>query len=383
LFLERSGNLMTSKENKTSTEVKFTFNEFPPGYVRYPVVPSKEVMIKYQQVKCQIPARFGTLLINPSKFAHPSRPYFYDVSNLNFAVNVYTQAEVTLTDKSEIIIDPSVERPLIAQHAAELIRKATGVEEIGLKINVRSDFKTKHVGLATSAAIQHSVAYAVNKALGEPLSREQLVTYLAQNNAEESDKPGFLISEPSTGGLGAVCLWGGGVVFLGDEMKIVGQTKIPENYTYVLGLPSVLREERIEEIEDNYARVVAHHDKVDREWGTTKKEMVENELIPAFEKNNIKTIGRIVFDYTLNRYGDVQTAFDLTCPGVPMAKYMNSLKKLQTNEEIISAFVSSTGPNIVILTTKPEIAADHLISLGIENILYLHPDNVGVTYECR
>jgi len=112
---------MTSKENKASSkEVKFTFNEFLPGYIRSPVVPSKEAVIKYQQVKCQIPARFGTLLINPSKFAHPSRPYFYDVSNLNFAVNVYTQAEVTLTDKSEIIINSSVERPLIVKHAAEL-----------------------------------------------------------------------------------------------------------------------------------------------------------------------------------------------------------------------------------------------------------------------
>ena len=134
---------------------------------------------------------------------------------------------------------------------------------------------------------------------------------------------------------------------------------------------------------NNYARVVAHHDKGDREWGTTKKEMVENELIPAFRRNDIKTIGRIVFDYTLNRFGDVRKAFDLTCPGVPMSTYMDSLKKLQTNEDIISAFVSSTGPNIVILTKNPEIAADHLTSLGIENILYLHPDNIGAIYECH
>lgn len=373
---------MTNKESETSTEkVKFAFEEFLPGYVHSPVVPSKEAVMKYRQVKCQIPTRFATFAINPSRFAHPSRPHFYDVSSVNFAVNVYTQAEVTLIDNSEIIIDPSVERPLIAQHAAELIRKAVGLTEIGLKINVSSDFKTKHAGLATSAAIQHSIAYAVNKALGEPLSREQLIIYLAENNGEESDRPGFLISEPSTGGLGAVCLWGGGIVFLGDEMKVVAQTSIPESYTYVLGLPSVSRENNVEEIEDNYAQVAANHDKIDSEWGAVKKAMVKNELIPAFRRNDIKTIGRIVFDYTLNRYGNIQKTFDLNCPGVPMSEYLNSLKKLRTDKNIISAFVSSKGPNIVILTTNPEIVKDHLTSLGIQNILYLHPDNVGATFE--
>jgi len=321
-------------------------------------------------------------LINPSRFVHPSRPRFYDISNVNFAVGAYTQAEVSLIDDGEIIVDPSVERPLIVQHAAELIRQAAGLIEVGFKINVSSEFKLKHAGLASSAAIQHSVAYAVNKALGEPLSREQLITYLAENNGEESDKAGFLVSEPSTGGLGAVCLWGGGVVFLGDGMKVIGRTKVPENYVYVLGLPS-LGEDKVEKIEDNYGRVMAYYEEIDKKWGVVKRQMVENELVPAFRRNDISSIGHLVFDFTLNRYGDIQGSFDLMSPGVPMSRYMRSLEVLRTDEHVVSAFVSSTGSNIVILTSRPEIAKDHFNSLGIKDIFCLHPDNIGATFECH
>ena len=368
-----------SERNKE--EVRFSFREFLPGELRSPVKPTKEAAITYQTVRCRLPARFGTLLINPSRFAHPKRPYFYDVSNVNFAVGVYTQAEITLIDNDNIVVDPSVERPLIAKHAAELIRKAAGMTNIGLKIKTESNFRITHAGLATSAAIQHSVAYAVNKAFGEPLSKEQLITYLAENNGEESSNQGYLVSEPSTGGLGAVCLFGGGVVFVGDEMKVVARTKVPQYFTYVLGIPLAKRKGKVEEIEDNYTKVVVHHEKVDKEWGAIKKAMVEKELIPAFQRDDIETIGQIVFDYTLNRFGDVQTSFDLTCPGIPMSEYLRSLEKLRKNKSIISAFVSSTGPGIVILTTNPEIAKNHLKSLGIQDIFYFHPDNVGAIFE--
>lgn len=373
---------MKNKESDPSSQTNFTFKEFPPGYVHSQTEPAREAVISYGRVKCQISARFGTLLINPSRFIHPSRPHFYDISNVNFAVGVYTQADVTLIDGDEIVVDPTVERPLIVRHAADLIRKATGSTGLGFKIDVHTKFKAKHAGLATGAAIQHSVAYAINKILGQPLSREQLITYLAENNGEESDREGFLVSEPSTGGLGAVSLWDGGVVFLGDEMKVVGQTRVPDNYVYVLGLPSS-GEGNIERIEDNYRRTMAYYEKIDEEWGEVKRKMVEDELLPAFRRGDIRTIGRLVFDFTLNRYGDIQGSFDLICPGIPMSRYMRSLEALRLSDDVISAFVSSTGSNIVILTTKPEIAKSHLKSLGIENIMYLHPDNVGATFKCN
>ncbi len=362
---------------------RFEYEFFQPGSVLNSEQPEKEPVIKYKEVECTVPSRFGSFLIWPSKFGNPSRMGLYDVGVIDFSVAAFTTAKVSLVEGGGVKVDQNSDRPLVAEHAAKIIRNGIGMEQFGLRVEAHNDFREKHVGLASAAAVQHAVAYATNELFGSPFSSEQLIKYLPQNYGEETSKPGLLAMEPSTGGVGAVSLFGGGVVALGEGLRVLGKVSIPEDLVYVLGVPYINRQDYIGEMEAVFQKVFVYYQKLDAEWSGVKEKVVSEIVIPAMNRGDFKTVGEVVFDYTLNRYGDIQTSIDMLCPGVGMIEMMNSLASLRFNQEVVTAFVSSVGPNLVILTSNPKIADDHFRDLGIDAIYHFKPDNKGATFKYK
>lgn len=358
----------------------FEYERFGVGEVLNPQLPENKAEVSFSRVECSVPSRLGTFLVWPSRFLTPKEHCLYDVGLIDFSIASYTKAEVGVIGGNNIIIDSKVERPAIALHAAEIIRKGAGMEKIGLYVNVQNEFSHKHLGLASTSAIQHSVAYATNEIFGRPFTNSQLIRYLPMNYGEEGKDGDDLVVEPSTGGVGAVSLNNGGMVVLGDNIEVLGHMRIPENLVYVMGIPRVNRENYVVEMEEIFKEVFSFYCELDKKWGKFKEMVIKDELLPAMRSNDIYTAGKIVLNYTLNRYGDIQKSFNLLCPGIQMGEKMNSLACLENNDKIVTAFVSSVGPNIIILTSDPNLAESHLRKIGIEDIYYFKPDNKGASF---
>ncbi|MDD4126829.1 MAG: GHMP kinase [Methanomicrobium sp.] len=310
-------------------------------------------------IEVRVPARIHLTVLDMNRFS-PDRP---GGGGIGFAIQIYTAAIVECTEK-ETDIDFS--RAPIIKHFVGVFKKATGYTG-GFKICVR-DHERKHVGLGSTGSVMLVVGHAMNRALGSPLSNEEIRLLIGYNYVEET-VDGRIIGGFETG-VGPAAATYGGIAIMGDELTLVHHCEFEEGKdVYIIIPPTEANAEGDDEFRllMNRARTLDYRDR------ELKAYMVLMDLIPALHKNDLKKTGDIIWemDFRGSKRAEVEhNSFEIY-------HYMSILR--ESGLEFVG--MSSVGPSIAVITGKDR---DDVITIikdaGLEIALETKADNTGVRF---
>ncbi|EHQ34923.1 GHMP family kinase ATP-binding protein [Methanoplanus limicola] len=310
-------------------------------------------------VEVTVPARIHLTVLDMNRFA-PNRP---GGGGIGFAIQCYCNSVVEVTDgKNEI----DYNREPIVRHLIEVFKEATGYSG-GFKIYAK-DHEKKHVGLGSTGSVLLAVCHGMNRAIGSPLSNEE-IRYLIGCNYVEETTDGKIISGFETG-VGPAAATYGGMAVLGDELTLVCHHSFAEDENvYVIIPPTEAKASGEEEfnILMNRARTL---DSRDREL---KAYFVLMDFIPALCRNDIKKLGEIIWemDFRGSKRAEVEhNSFEIYY-------YMSRLK--EAGLEFVG--MSSVGPSIAVITKlREEEMNDILRPIGLEIAIKTKVDNRGIQF---
>jgi len=302
----------------------------------------------------KVPARVDTFLCHHDYFVNPPRPQVYPVNSINFSVNKFTEADVSIRNDGKIVIDASDKHQAIIEHAIKIMQKTLRIKT-GFNVRAKNMHDISHGGLGSSAAIMAAVAQAVNILMGNVLSIENMTKLLAQNYGEETIKKGFLSTMASLGGATATALSGKSLIVVGGEADIWCLDQIPKGYCAMLLYPKNV--ESISGITDMnlYEKGFTLFENIGGEWGNIKENILKTKIIPAINKNDYSILFRSINMYTVGAYGDIPQYFKSRWESHHMyfdsfiySIFSRLFRSLKIDENCF--FVSSGGPLIVIIT---------------------------------
>ncbi|MDD1727479.1 MAG: GHMP kinase, partial [Methanospirillum sp.] len=210
--------------------VEYEFNSFQPGNDLKTVGLEKtyDLKIRTEPVTVKAPGRIHLTVLDMNRFA-PGHP---GGGGIGFAIQVYAQATArTIPAGYEI----TYSRPAIIEHFLILFSKVTGYTG-GFAVQAM-DHEYKHVGLGSTCTIITAVAAAVNRAVGDPLTTDQLRTLIGNNYVEETD--GGLVTYGFETGVGPAVTSYGGMAVMGDDLAIVYRHEFAaDKYVHIVIPPS-------------------------------------------------------------------------------------------------------------------------------------------------
>ena len=148
--------------------VEYELQPFPPGKQMNTLgFEKKKFSLKPVKgtVHVKAPARIHLTVLDMNRFA-PGKP---GGGGVGFALQVYCTAEVTCIPKG---VEIDYGRAPVLRHHAELFRKAVGYKG-GFRIRAR-DHEYHHVGMGSTSTISIAALNAMNRAVGSPLTRDEL-----------------------------------------------------------------------------------------------------------------------------------------------------------------------------------------------------------------
>jgi shikimate kinase len=152
-----------------------------------------------------------------------------------FGVDLWTKAQVTLTDepgiiKAEITSDPSESTLLIEKTVMRVLKRFKAEKKFGAKVKTQSDIPIAR-GLKSSSVAANAVALATLGAVGKSLEDFEVVN-LGVDAA-------FDAKVTVTGAFDDACAsyFGGVVVTDNIKRKIVMRTSLPENLSVLFHVP--------------------------------------------------------------------------------------------------------------------------------------------------
>ncbi|MBP2133866.1 beta-RFAP synthase [Methanomicrobium sp. W14] len=310
-------------------------------------------------VEVKVPARIHLSVLDMNRFA-PERP---GGGGLGFAISVYTTAVVECTDeKTEI----DFSRKPIIKHFVEVFKKVTGYSG-GFKICIRYHEK-KHIGLGSTGSVMLAAGHAMNRAVGNPLTSEEIRLLIGCNYVEETTD-GRIIRGFETG-VGPAAATYGGMAVMGDDLTLVYHSVFAENENVYIIMPPTSADSAGEEefrLLMNRARVLDYRDR------ELKAYMILMDLIPALKKKDLKKIGDIMWeiDFRGSKRAEVEhNSFEIY-------HYMSRLK--ETGLEFVG--MSSVGPSIAVITKKGRCEVEKIAKdIGLEIALETKTDNVGIRF---
>lgn len=342
--------------------VEYEFSPFSVGEnIRTLGIENKKFDLKpvKEKVEVRVPARIHLTVLDMNRFS-PERP---GGGGIGFAIRIYTTAVVECTDK-KTYIDFSRE-PIIRQFT-EVFKKATGYKG-GFKICVR-DHEKKHVGLGSTGCVMLAVGHAMNKALGSPLTDEEIRLLIGYNYVEETTD-GRIIQGFETG-VGPAAATYGGMAIMGDELTLVHHSEFAKGKdVYIIIPPTEANAAGEEEFNllMNRARTLDYRDR------ELKAYIILMDLIPALRRNDLKKTGDIIWemDFRGSKRAEVEhNSFEIY-------HYMSRLR--ESGFEFVG--MSSVGPSIAIITGKSRDETVNIIKKeGLEIALETKVDNTGVRF---
>lgn len=355
---------------------EWNFKHVKIGDLVYPLADgfSNKITVEYKRVRASVPGRLFALFKNIKGLVEQEPTGEFNYGEVSFGVNLRTHADVSLYDT--LHVTESSRRASIVRHAAEITRRQVKYSG-GLLIEANNDFPYRHVGSGSSAALYTATALAINKLLGEPIQKEKLPRFLAQNYGEEIDGDHEnLITVQCTGGTSWMGLMGG--IILVDKSQLKYRMAIPEELGYVIGVPDYPKPDakgamarEAGGIFQNIMDKLPEMDRFHRE--------VFHDVELAIKDSDIIKVGKGI--YNAFSYDPFMQLFDNMFPGIKVLFW--KLRDLMQKHSPVATFISSAGPGIVTVCEKhkEKEIMDCYEKLGIDYLLTPEPANKGVQYE--
>jgi beta-RFAP synthase len=344
--------------------VEYEFQPFLPGkqintldfQKKYDLKPVKGT------VKVTAPSRIHLTVLDMNRFA-PGHP---GGGGVGFAVQVYCTAEVSCTPK-DVEIDYA--REPVLRHHVEVFRKTVGYKG-GFRITAR-DHQYHHVGMGSTSTICIATLNAMNRAVGSPLTQDQLRLLMGNNFVEETGDGKIAFGFET--GVGPAVSTHGGMAIMGDDLTLVYRHAFAEGKNVFIVIPSSdISSAGTREIEllMNRARDLDYKDR------DLKCHMVLMDLIPALERGDVTKAGNIIWEIEFRGSKRAEVEHH----GFRIYQYMAKLR--EAGFDFVG--MSSVGPTIAVITDRSRKDVENAISdLGLKVAVETKIDNKGMRIEHR
>ncbi|MDX2819949.1 hypothetical protein PV416_02380 [Streptomyces ipomoeae] len=360
-----------------SPSIDSDFPPFPLGAPRSPLAlapmsgrPPQPVT---DQVRLAYPSRINAMALDSSKIVPSQGAYL--AGELLFACDLMRRVEVDIVDDGPAVqTTPDCDHPVLARHAALLMRTALGTHE-RLRVRVSAPDLPAHLGLGSSSGQIAAVAAAVNELYGRPVAARQLVKFLALNHGEEIDQEDdHLLPVQCLGGSAAAGLIAGAVQVVAGAQVPLLQAALPEETHIVLGMP---HDPVIWDARDSLAAEARHFDAftaTGRTYGPEIAYRLLHDAWPALIDGDLRPLGSLLFDYRFRMGSLANCAFshpDLLATG-------EKVEHIFTDRLAEVLTLSSVGPTFAALTRTPERCEQAFADAGLRT-LRCQPWNSGYT----
>jgi beta-ribofuranosylaminobenzene 5'-phosphate synthase len=340
--------------------VEYEFNSFLPGQnLKTLGYEKKKFRLRPAKGKITVkaPARIHLSVLDMNRFA-PDHP---GGGGIGFAIQCYCMAEVECTEK-RVEIDYS--RSSIIENFVAVFKKTVGYSG-GFSIKA-ADHRHKHVGLGSTSTVMIAVATAMNEALGQPLTNNQLRKLIGHNYVEETAEGKIAFGFET--GVGPAVSTHGGMAILGDELTLVYHHAFAhEKNVYIIIPPTDISSAGTQEFDllMNKARTLDYRDR------ELKAYLFLMDLVPALEQNDLKKAGDVIWEIEFrgSKRAEVEHhSFEIY-------HYMSKLR--DANLEFVG--MSSVGPSIAVVTGLNQEALEKIIKpLGLTIAIVTMVDNEGL-----
>ncbi len=298
----------------------------------------------YQKVSLLFPSRLNAMALDPSKIA-VSNNATYSPGEIVFSVSIFKEVTISVRSDSEIHIESNNKRKQLIEHAIRLMQKALHIEN-GFDVNFVSQ-DIRHSGLGSSSGMIAAIATAINELYGNPISKFDLIQYLAQNHGEEIDNDSENLQHVQCigGGAAAGLVQGGMIILAGNSVPTV-TTKIYTENNVVIGIPENFvppDAKTLMELEnENMSKFI--------ETGNKYREKIAyrlvHETMPSMVRGDIYEASKLIYDYRFN-YGSIKNC-SFVCPAI--MDIAENLRPLFEKKSVNTLALSSVGPAFFAIT---------------------------------
>ncbi|PWR74010.1 GHMP kinase [Methanospirillum lacunae] len=342
--------------------VEYEFNSFKAGenLDTAGLQGSYELNIRDEPVSVRAPGRIHLTVLDMNRFA-PGHP---GGGGIGFAIQVYAHATARAIPSGYEI---TYSRPAIIEHFLILFSRVVGYTG-GFAVEAR-DHEYKHVGLGSTSTILTTIASAVNKVLGEPLTLDQLRTLIGHNYVEETE--GGLVAFGFETGVGPAVSTYGGMAVMGDDLALVYRHEFAaDKHVHIVIPPSSISSAGEEEFAllMNKARTLDYRDREQKAYCTLM------DFIPALGCSDLQRMGDVMWEIEFrgSKRAEVEHhSFELY-------HYMNRLRK--AGLEFVG--MSSVGPSIAIITALSADEIKHILKpMDLTIAISTLVDNHGLVFQ--
>lgn len=320
-----------------------------------------------------VPTRLNTMCFDLKSLTKPEKKFIYNAGELCLTADIPTYAKITLNNEGgeKISISDKTRRKSIVKHAALIMCKTLGIKD-SLEIEANNEFDYPHSGLGSSSSLITAVCIAINEMYNKPLDERQITLFIAQNHGEEIDGDDErLVHIQCNGGSPSVALYKGGMQIITGESNMILRQDIPDNLKFVLAVPKFYKKRDAQELmsieQDQFKKM----SKSSLDFSKEIAYLTLHRLMPAVINQNIYEIGEVIKYY---RFETGSLKIDsITWNGL-YELMLKLIKHKDKDTPIIS--VSSCGPMVYALTSKPEKMEQVFKKMGMDNYRF-NINNVG------
>lgn len=214
-----------------------------------------------------------------------------------------------------------------------------------------------------------AIAAAVNHAVGDPLTRDQLRILIGYNYVEETE--GGLVAYGFETGVGPAVSNYGGMAIMGDDLALVYRRDFAtDKYVHIVIPPSSISTAGEEEFSllMNKARNLDYRDREQKAYCTLM------DFIPALGYGDLQRMGDVMWEIEFR--GSKRA--EIEHHSFELYHYMHNLRK--AGLEFVG--MSSVGPSIAIITRKSaQEIKDILRTMDLTIAISTAVDNQGLIFE--
>jgi beta-ribofuranosylaminobenzene 5'-phosphate synthase len=325
------------------------------GDLRRPSAPKQDA------IRLKFPGRIHVTPIDCNRFDF-GRP---GGGGIGFAIEMENYLEASLGEEDSQQAPP--DKALLLKHVTAIAKAIFGYQG-GLTVSLDiSRLLGEHRGFGSTTALMTSCFQAMNLLFGSPLSQEEIRRLVAYNFVEVC---GGKLARAMETGVGTYVILNGGLAVLGDDLRTVYVREFLSDHHVALIDPGSVRPSH-EEPEN--VPVFLKSQQEDLAFRYQKSYIILMDLIPALYRNDVRTIGEIFwrFQFSGTNLFLIQNYKD---GGLRILRIMTELRA----KGIPIVGLSSVGPTIYALSTRPELIHDVCDELGAPFAL-TRVENRGIT----